>query len=190
MNTTQATTEISTAKPRNPFAKTTPAYTLFTKIKPGQVENIREVAAERRAAAAKGNASDMIGTVHFFRFVILDGKYLVMASNYDGDAVAYLTDFYNVEIAPGPMQGMWNSVMQYVEDWPTGGGTLEEFLAFWAAHKVEEELNYSYYPGVTAKEVRKALRVQEAFQSALDQPGAAEALKHPALKALLAVASE
>jgi hypothetical protein len=43
---------------------------------------------------------------------------------------------------------------------------------------------------VTAKEVRKALQVQKAFQSVLDQPGAAEALKHPALKALLAEASD
>ena len=38
--------------------------------------------------------------------------------------------------------------------------------------------------------LRKALRVQDAFQSALDEPGAAEALQHPALKALLAEAAD
>jgi hypothetical protein len=32
--------------------------------------------------------------------------------------------------------------------------------------------------------------VQAAFQEALDAPGAAEALQHPALKALLAEASD
>ena len=192
MDSRQATTTgTSTAKTPSAPGKATPAYTLLTKIKPGEVEKIRKFAAERRAAvAAQSSASDFIGTVHFFRFVILDDKYLLMASNYDGDVVPYLTDFYNAEIAPGPMQGRWNAFMQYVEDWPTGGGTLDEFLAFWKAHKVEEELNYSYYPGVTAKEIRKALRVQEAFQSVLDQPEAAEALKHPALKPLLAEASD
>ena len=189
MDTKQATTTgASTAAAPSAPKKTAPAYTLLTRIKPGQLENLRKVAAAIRAAGE--SQSDMIGTVHFFRFVILDDKYLLMASNYDGDVVPYLTDFYNAEIAPGPLQGRWNIFMQYVEDWPSGGGTLDEFLAFWKAHKVEEEVNYSYYPGATAKEIRKALRVQAAFQSVLDQPEAAEALKHPALKPLLAEASD
>ena len=40
------------------------------------------------------------------------------------------------------------------------------------------------YPG-TVKEIRKALRVNDAFQRVLDDPAAAEALQHPALKPLL-----
>jgi len=190
MDTRQATTTgASTAAAPSAPKKTTSAYTLFTKIKPGQLNKVREAAA-RFESGPKLTISDLTGLVHFFRFVILDDTYLLMASNYDGDEVSYLTDFYKVEITPGPLKGIWNSFMQYVEDWPSGGGTLDEFLAFWKAHKVEEEVNYSYYPGVAAKEIRKALRVQEAFQSVLDDPEAAEALKHPALKPLLAEASD
>jgi hypothetical protein len=40
------------------------------------------------------------------------------------------------------------------------------------------------YPG-TVKEIRKAQRVNDAFQQVLDHPEAAEALAHPALKPLL-----
>jgi hypothetical protein len=40
------------------------------------------------------------------------------------------------------------------------------------------------------KEIRKALRVNEAFQQVLDDPAAADALRHPALKPLLNEAAD
>jgi hypothetical protein len=45
------------------------------------------------------------------------------------------------------------------------------------------------YPG-TVKEIRKAQRVNAAFQEVLDHPDAAEALQHPALKPLLDEAAD
>ena len=45
------------------------------------------------------------------------------------------------------------------------------------------------YPG-TVMEVRKARRVNEAFQQVLDDPRAAEALRHAALKPLLDEAAD
>ena len=45
------------------------------------------------------------------------------------------------------------------------------------------------YPG-TVKEIRKALRVNKAFQQVLDDPGAADALQHTALKPLLNEAAD
>ena len=44
--------------------------------------------------------------------------------------------------------------------------------------------------GGTVKEIRKAQRVNEAFQRVLDDPQAAEALQHPALKPLLEEAAD
>ena len=41
------------------------------------------------------------------------------------------------------------------------------------------------YPGFTVQEIQKALQVQTAFQQVLDDPDAAEALGHPALKPLM-----
>jgi hypothetical protein len=49
---------------------------------------------------------------------------------------------------------------------------------------------YARNYGGTVKEVRKAQRVNAAFQQVLDRPGASEALLHPALKPLLDEAAD
>jgi hypothetical protein len=170
-------------------APSTNTYTLVAKIKPGEVENIRKVAAAGLKSGAWGSGSEALGILHFQRFFIFDNTYLVFTSEFDGDTDSYLEDFYSMEITPGPSFGIFNSAWKYTEGWP-GPGNKDAFVDFWKRNKVEELLTYSFYPGVTAKEVRKAVRVQKAFQDALDQPGAAEALKHPALKALLAEAAD
>jgi hypothetical protein len=46
------------------------------------------------------------------------------------------------------------------------------------------------YPEPSVKEVWKALRVQKAFEQVLNDPDAAEALQHPALKPLLEQAAD
>ena len=167
----------------------TNTYTLVAKIKPGEVENLLKVAEAAKKAGTFGAISEVLGILHFQRFFIIDDTYLVFTSEFDGDDDPYLSDFYAGEITPGPTFGVFNSAWQYTEGWP-GSENRDAFVKFWKDHKVEELLTYSYYPGVTAKEVRKAVRLQKAFQSVLDQPGAAEALKHPALKALLAEAAD
>ena len=167
----------------------TNTYTLVAKIKPGEIENLRRVAAAALEGGKWGAGSDALGILHFERFFIINDEYLVFTSEFDGDDDSYLNDFYSMEITPGPSLGLFNSAWKYTEGWPAPGNK-DAFVDFWKRNKVEELLTYSYYPGVTAKEVRKAVRLQKAFQSVLDHPGAAEALKHPALKALLAEASD
>ena len=49
---------------------------------------------------------------------------------------------------------------------------------------------YARNYGGTVKEIRKAQRVNAAFQQVLDDPDAAEALQHPALKPLLDEAAD
>jgi hypothetical protein len=163
-------------------------YTLVAKLKPGAAVAIRKEIAAATASGVAGAGSDILGILHFERFFIIEEKYLVFCSEFDGDADSYLSDFYSMEITPGPTFGLFDRAWKHTEGWP-GSGNRDAFVDFWKRNKVEELLNYSYYPGVTAKEIRKAVRLQKAFQSVLDQPGAAEALKHPALKALLAEAA-
>jgi len=167
----------------------TNTYTLVAKIKSGEIENLRKVAEAARKGGTFGAISEILGILHFQRFFILDDKYLVFTSEFDGDDDSYLSDFYAGEITPGPTFGVFDSAWKYTEGWP-GSENREAFVKFWKDNKVEELVTYSYYPGVPAKAIRKALRVQAAFQSALDEPGAAEALQNPALKALLAEASD
>ena len=49
---------------------------------------------------------------------------------------------------------------------------------------------YARNYGGTVKEIRKAERVNEAFQQVLDDPDAGAALEHPALKPLLDEAAD
>jgi len=176
-------TDSAAAKPQ------TNTYTLVAKIKPGEVENLHRLAESALAGGNWGSGSDVLGILHFMRFYIVDNEYLVFTSEFDGDTDSYLEDFYSMEITPGPSFGLHNSIWSHTEGW-AGHESKDAFVDFWKRNKVEELLTYSYYPGVTAKEVRKAVRVQKAFQSVLDHPDAAAALAHPALKALLDEAAD
>ena len=62
---------------------------------------------------------------------------------------------------------------------------MDEIKEYLTANQVTAADFYIDYPGFTTKEIKEALRVQAAFQQALDNPGAGEALQHPALKPLL-----
>lgn len=179
------TSQPSAPEATKPFTNT---YTIAAKIAPGGLEQLQKLVEGARKAGTFGSISENLGILHFQRFFILNG-YLVFTSEFDGDTDSYLSDFYAGEITPGPTFGIFDSAWKYTEGWP-GSANRDAFVKFWKDHKIEELLTYSYYPGVPAKAVRRALRVQAAFQSVLDEPGAAEALKHPALKALLAEASD
>ena len=67
---------------------------------------------------------------------------------------------------------------------------MDEIKEFLTAYQVTAANFYIDYPGVTTKEIKQALRVQTAFQQVLDDPDAAEALQHPALKPLLEQAAD
>ena len=90
-----------------------------------------------------------------------------------------------------------------MEDFFTSGPTLELFdvvfrhtegydglpdLAAVRAFVLGAEVSAAAYArnyGGTVKEIRKAQRVNAAFQQFLDHPGAAELLEHPAMQPLL-----
>ena len=60
----------------------------------------------------------------------------------------------------------------------------EEFKNFLVASQTEADI-FANTDDASVQEIRKALRVQQAFQQVLDHPEAAQALQHPALKPLL-----
>jgi hypothetical protein len=163
---------------------------VFLKVKPGREQAIRDVfhmAPPQRAAMEK--AIFDVGSLHQARYVLFDnGTRLLIATTFDGDWDIYIDDF-----AASYILDAWDEFLIHCEGYPDEGKvslTVEEIKEFLTANQVTASDLYITYPGVTAKEIQNALRVDTTFQQVLDTPGAAEVLEHPALKPLLEVAAD
>lgn len=185
---------------------------VFLKVKPGREQLIRDTftppwwkavadakapvtvreqletigSAEVKAAV---QAVADVGTVHNARYVLFDdGTRLLVSTTFDGDWDVYIDDF-----AASRVLDVWDTFLIHCEGYPDEGKaslTVDEIKEFLTANQVTAADFYIDYPGVTTKEIKEALRVQAAVQESLDNPGAGEALQHPALKPLREVAAD
>ena len=185
---------------------------VFLKVKPGREQLIRDTftppwwkavadakapvtvreqletigSAEVKAAV---QAVADVGTVHNARYVLFDdGTRLLVSTTFDGDWDVYIDDF-----AASRVLDVWDTFLIHCEGYPDEGKaslTVDEIKEFLTANQVTAADFYIDYPGVTTKEIKEALRVQAAVQESLDNPGAGEALQHPALRPLREVAAD
>jgi hypothetical protein len=165
---------------------------VFLKVKPGREQVIREAFGDKLAPELKAKNAKAIkdlGTLHNARYVLFDdGTRLLVATTFDGDWDVYIDDF-----AVSGVLDAWDQFLIHCEGYPDEGKsslTQEEVKEYLTANQVTAADFYVDYPGVTNKEIKEALRVQTAFQQVLDDPDAAEALQHPALKPLLEQAAD
>ena len=182
------------SKPRKGF-KVEPVQELsvFLTVKPGREQLVREVFTSADAAekARQNQAIADVGTLHHARYVLFDNdRRLLVATVFDGDWDVYIGDF-----AAGYILDAWDQFLRHCEGYPDEGWraaslTVDEVKDYLTRYQVTALDAYMDYPGVTTTEIKQALRVQAAFQQALDAPGAAEALQHPAMKPLLDAAAD
>lgn len=163
---------------------------VFLKVKPGREQAIREAFNLPPAEKARLNeAVADVGTLHSARYVLFDsGTRLLVATTFDGDWDVYIEDF-----AASYVLDAWDKFLIYCEGYPDEGKavlTVEEVKDYLSAHQVTAANFFMSYPDVTTHEIKEALSVQAAFQQVLDDPDAAEALRHPALKPLLDKAAD
>jgi hypothetical protein len=126
-----------------------------------------------------------IPTIHEARFVLFDDDTrLLFATSFDGPWDAYMDDFFT----SGPTLQLFDSVFQHVEGYE-GLPDLAAVKAFVLSAQ-ETAAAYARNYGGTVKEIRKAERVNKAFQQVLDDPEAEAALQQPALKPLLDEAAD
>jgi hypothetical protein len=165
----------------------TSEFSLFFRVKPGQAERLRAALRELQDTPGyrPGDYNVAIATIHEARFVLFDDDTrLAFVTSFDGPWDAYMDDFFQ----SGPTLALFDAIFKHVE----GYEGLPDLAAVKAFVLGAEETAAAYqrnYPG-TVKEIRKALRVNEAFQRVLDDPAAGEALQHPALKPLLDEAAD
>jgi hypothetical protein len=181
-----ATPETETARPGVRVGPTS-EFSLFFHVKPGEADALRE--ALRTLQNTPGYRPEDYGlpikTIHEARFVLFDDDTrLLFATSFDGPWDAYMEDFFT----SGPTLQLFDDVFRHVDGYE-GLPDLAALNAFILGAQ-ETAAGYARNYGGTVKEIRKAQRVNEAFQQVLDDPEAAEALKHRALKPLLDEAAD
>jgi hypothetical protein len=126
-----------------------------------------------------------VATIHEARFVIFDDDTrLAFMTSFDGPWDAYMEDFFT----SGPTLALFDVIFRHTEGYSglPDRPALKEFILGAQQTAAIYARNY----GGTVKEIRKAQRVNTAFQQVLDHPNAAEALQHPALRPLLDEAAD
>ncbi|MGO4391603.1 hypothetical protein AB4Z46_09645 [Variovorax sp. M-6] len=106
-----------------------------------------------------------VQTIHFARWVFLDGKTRVLfASNYDGSHESYMDDFIN--------KAAWglNLIFSNGFGWPRTawllkGGARHElrFKYYQRRHQLPTQVWYKAYPGLTLTDLERNRRIREGF---------------------------
>ena len=178
--------ETGTARPGLSVGPTS-EFSLFFRVKPGEGEDIRAALRDLQETPGyrPGDYGMAIATIHEARFVLFDDDTrLAFITSFDGSWDAYMDDFFT----SGPTLALFVAIFQHVEGYE-GLPDLQAVKAFvLGAEQTAAAYQRNY--GGTVKEIRKALRVNDAFQRVLDDPDAGDALQHPALKPLLDEAAE
>jgi hypothetical protein len=107
-----------------------------------------------------------VGTIHFARWVFLDGtRRLMFASNYDGALDSYMDDFIN-KAGFGLNLVFANGVGYPRSYFLLGeGATLEQdFKAFLRRRQVPTDVWYKAYPGLTAFDLTRNAHIREGLE--------------------------
>ncbi len=165
----------------------TSEFSLFFVVKQGHGGALRDAlqALQNHPGYRPGEYNMAVASIHEARFVLFDDDTrLLFATSFDGTWDAYMDDFFT----SGPTLQLFDEVFQHVEGYD-GLPDVEAVKAFVLGAQVTAAAYARNYGG-TVKEIRKAERVNAAFQQVLDDPAAAGALQQTALQPLLDEAAD
>jgi hypothetical protein len=146
-------------------------YTAFGSFKPGPFPRWTTTAVWWLVNLAtpvlypRGNLA-RIKTIHFARWVFLDGKRRgLFASNYDGSAESYLDDFVNkvpfgLNLTFG--QGVGFPRTRFLL-WD-GGTREQEFKDTQRRHSLPTEVWYKAYPGLSLFDIQRNARIRQGLE--------------------------
>jgi hypothetical protein len=165
----------------------TSEFSLFFRVKPGQSGSLRKALGDLQDTPGyrPGDYGMAITTIHEARFVLFDDDTrLAFVTSFDGPWDAYMEDFFT----SGPTLALFDVIFRHTEGYEglPDRPALKAFVL--GAQRTAGAYARNY--GGTVKENRKAQRVNTAFQQVLDDPDAADALQHPALRPLLDEAAD
>jgi hypothetical protein len=153
-----------------PIFPKTPAnfgFTVIVKVKPGREDAIREYGKTIEVAVA--GSPDVLAPLklHYLRWVLFDvgnGLHFMYQGIFDTDFDKYMEDAIALFNATG-VTTVFVNLEGFPEDWKTN---LPAVVKFFRDHQRPSFLEYGEYPYVSADEVKKALKLKEAFSEMLD----------------------
>jgi hypothetical protein len=164
---------------------TTSEFSLIFDVRPGHGPALREALRDMQNSPGyrPGDYDLPIATIHEARFVPFDDDTrLLFATSFDGPWDAYMDDF-----ASKPLR-LFDAIFRHVEGYE-GLPDLDAVKNFVRGAQISAGAYARNYGG-TVKQIRKAQRVNQAFQQVLDDPAAEQLLQAPALAPLLAEAAD
>ena len=144
-------------------------FTFVAKVKPGRGKDIRAKAAER--AKISWEETDKLLrplTLHFARWLLFDNDTrIIYYASFDTDVDKYLDDAARIVAAS------WTAwFFPDLEGFPDDQAAMrdpEAFRKFLKETGVDSFYQFEGYPGVTVEEIKKAVRVRNAFSKMLDE---------------------
>jgi len=161
----------------------------FFDVVPGHEEALRE-ACQRFAVTVKNTDPEKFqkAGMRDVRFVMFDNdRRLILLTTFETDWEPYVDDAI---IVIGPEH--WRDWQQHCLgfDQYTSQPGLDVLRASLQAAQTPATAYYNVLGDYTIPQIKKALRLEQAFQQTLDDSAAVQALQHPALKLLLDQAAD
>jgi hypothetical protein len=109
-----------------------------------------------------------VRTIHFARWVFIAGRNRILfASNYDGSLESYMDDFIN-KVGFGLNVVFSNGIGYPRARWLIldGCGDERKFKEYLRRHQMPSQVWYKAYPGLTAADLERNVRIRERLESA------------------------
>ena len=198
---TDATTTAATKYTGTKSGKRDELTMIYT-VKPGHEKEIRKEIDEFYQGPFRKNLEDprvvAINTkigVHELRHVLFDNDTrLLWMTSFDTEWDPYIDDTFAVANSAVP----YGKILQHTVEAPEGIADPNNPITqsarpvkdLFLATRVLAAGFAPTFPNTTARDIFKGEQLRKAFEKVLESPDAEEALKHPALKPLLELASE
>ena len=154
-----------------PIYPKTPAcygFSVIAKVKSGREAAVREYANTIQAAV--GDSPFVLAPLklHYLKWVLFDignDLYFMYQGIFDTDFDTYIDDAIALFVKTG-ITTVFVNLEGFPEDWKTNPASV---ATFFHEHHRPSFMEYGEYPYVSTDEIKKALKVKEAFGEMLDR---------------------
>jgi len=154
-----------------PVFPQTPAnygFSILAKVKPGREQAVRDYGDTISAAIAATPEVLAPLKLHYLRWLIFpigNEHYFMYQGIFDTDFDKYIEDAVMLFSKTGVIT-VFTHLEGFPEDWKDN---VPAFQKFFREHQCPSFMEYAEYPYTSADEIKKALRMKDAFSAMLDQ---------------------